>query len=258
MQSFEALLKAKAPGAVSSEIPTPLYFQVYSLLKGLITDGTIPFGQKMPAEEVLAGIFNVSRITAKRSMDELAQEGFIERRRGRGSHVVYQYRAKPVRAPMVGVLEEIERVAGLSEAHVLECVLAAPPMKVREQLAVNEDGAALHLVRVRESEGRKFGYYSSWTAWHAVPENPDVFKTIPRLQYFKERGFEVNYVTQTISATTATAELAKALDVPEGAALLHLVRRSFLREGEQTILKDYLNVYYNPDYFQYEMAMSLS
>ena len=53
--------------------PTPLYHQLFVLLKGLILDGTLLFSQQMPTEEQLAQIFSVSRITAKRAMDELGQ-----------------------------------------------------------------------------------------------------------------------------------------------------------------------------------------
>jgi DNA-binding GntR family transcriptional regulator len=61
----------------------------------------------------------------------------------------------------------------------------------------------------------------------------------------------VNFAKQTIGAAPATPALASALDVPEGTALLRLVRRSFLKDGDQIVLKDHLNIYYNPDYFQY-------
>ena len=258
MPSIDHLLVAKAPGAINPENPTPLYYQVYSLLKDLILDGTITHGQRIPAEEALADVFNVSRITAKRAMDELAQEGLIERRRGRGSHVVYRSKPKPMGAPMVGVLEEIERVASVSEASTLECLLATPPTSIRQEFELDETGEALHLVRVRSRKGQKFGYYASWTAWHQTPADVTVFKTIPRLEYFKERGFKINHVTQTLSATAAPARVAMALNLSEGAPVLLLVRRSYQLEQQSKKLMDHLTVYYNPDHFQYEMTMDIN
>ncbi len=50
----------------------PLYHQLYSVLKAAILDGTIPFDSQMPTEQQLTKTFDVSRITAKRAMDELA------------------------------------------------------------------------------------------------------------------------------------------------------------------------------------------
>ena len=129
--SIEDLLKVKAAGSINANVPTPLYYQLYSLLKSLILDGSIGHSQRLPAEGQLAEMFDVSRITAKRAMDELAQDGLIERRRGRGSHVIFRFKARPVQTPLVGVLEEIERIAALSTAQVLECHVATPPYQIQ-------------------------------------------------------------------------------------------------------------------------------
>jgi DNA-binding FadR family transcriptional regulator len=72
-------------GQISKESPTPLYHQLFSLLKSRILDGTLALGLRLPPEEQLADLFSVSRITAKRAMDDLATEGLVERRRGRGT-----------------------------------------------------------------------------------------------------------------------------------------------------------------------------
>ena len=62
----------------------PLYHQLYSILKEAILNGTIPYDAQMPTEQQLAATFEVSRITAKRAMDELAGEGLFARFRGKG------------------------------------------------------------------------------------------------------------------------------------------------------------------------------
>jgi hypothetical protein len=49
----------------------PLYHQLYSVLRGAILDGTIAYDAQMPTEQQLAATFDVSRITAKRAMDDL-------------------------------------------------------------------------------------------------------------------------------------------------------------------------------------------
>lgn len=44
-------------------------------------------GQQLPTEYELAELFNVSRITSKRALEELEKDGIIRRRRGQGSFV---------------------------------------------------------------------------------------------------------------------------------------------------------------------------
>ena len=237
--------------------PTPLYHQLFVLLKGLILDGTLILSQQMPTEEQLAQIFSVSRITAKRAMDELGNENLVERRRGKGTHVVYEYKPKPVQAPLTGMLQEIETMARNSRAIIHLCDLIQPPQVIRDEFGLSVGETALHLVRVREREGHKFGRYVSWTHGVDIPDDPNIFVNTPRLSYFRQNGLEVTHVTQTLSATEANHETAQALDMQEGRALLSLVRRSYNRVDSEEQLIDYLEVLYNPERFQYAMDLKL-
>jgi GntR family transcriptional regulator len=257
MPDIETLFSQYARQGLSKASPTPLYFQLYDLLKQLILNGTLPRGERMPTEEQLAEAFGVSRITAKRAMDELAAEALVERRRGKGTHVTYQYSPKPVRAPLVGMLQEIESMARNTRAIVLTCEMLHPPQSIRDELGLPAGEMALHLVRVRERDGVKFGYYTSWTRGLEKPRRKAVFEKTPRLTYFREHGLEINHVTQTISATAADTELARALDVPVGSPLLSLTRRSYRREGQREQLLDHMHVLYNPDHFQYKMDLDV-
>lgn len=257
MTSLDTLFSQRVRDGLSKASPEPLYYQLYSLLKGMIVDGTLGFGERMPTEEQLAETFQVSRITAKRAMDELAAEDLVERRRGKGTHITYQYSPKPVKAPLVGMLQEIESMARNSKADILECNMMQPPQELRDELELEVGEPALHLVRVRERDGRKFGYYESWTAGVKMPRKPTVFTRKPRLTWFRENGLEITHVTQTITAVAADGAVAKALGVPVGAPLLSLTRRSYNKDGGAEQLRDYMHVQYVPEHFQYKMDLEL-
>jgi len=257
VNDINTLFSQRSLANLNKESPSPLYFQLYSVLKSLILDGTLPYGQRMPTEEQLANAFAVSRITAKRAMDELAAEELVERRRGKGTHITYRYTPRPVKAPLTGMLEEIESMARNSTAHVLECAMLQPPQDIRTELELAAGQPALHLVRVREREGRRFGYYVSWTAGVKLPRSARTFEKTPRLSYFREHGLELSHVTQTISAVAATADAARELGVAEGSPLLSLIRRSYNKEGERESLRDHLRVLYNPEHFQYKMDLKI-
>lgn len=245
-------------GQVCRSSPTPLYYQLFSLLKDSILDGTLALGLRLPPEEQLADLFKVSRITAKRAMDDLAAEGLVERQRGRGTHVIFQYSPKPVCAPLTGMLQEIERSVSNSSAQILDYGMRVPPRDIREDLRLADGETALHLLRVRERDGMKFGHYSSWTARVDMPADPAIFENTPRLSYYRQQGLEVSHATQTLSAVSADASVADALDVAEGNPLLSLTRRSYQKTGagDEQIL-DFLEVLCNPAHFQCSMDLIL-
>ena len=242
---------------LQQDTPTPLYFRLYTLLKNAILDGTVANGSQMPTEQQLAETFGVSRITAKRAMDELAAEDLVQRRRGKGTHVTYEYKPQPVRAPLVGMLQEIESMARHSDVKVLECKRLHPPGHVREALGLAEKEKALHLLRVRSRDGQPFGYYTSWTSGLSKPVSKRDFAKTPRLAIFRKQGLKITHVTQTISAVAATPELAVHLQTEPGAPLISLIRKSFeMRKGEENLV-DYLHVFYHPDRFQYQMDLQM-
>ncbi|MFI8992209.1 GntR family transcriptional regulator [Streptomyces antimycoticus] len=48
---------------------------------------SLPMGERLPAEGVLCSEYNVSRITLRRAVDELVQDGYLMREHGRGTFV---------------------------------------------------------------------------------------------------------------------------------------------------------------------------
>lgn len=255
---MEELFGRQVQKQLSKASPTPLYHQLYTVLKTMVIDGTLELGARMPTEEQLAELFSVSRITAKRAMDELANENLVQRRRGKGTHVIYRYSPKPVYAPLTGMLQEIESMARNSSAEILDYGMRVPPQSVRNELELADGQTALHLLRVRVRDNLKFGYYTSWTAGVEMPTNPATFENTPRLAYFRANGLEVTHVTQTLSAIAADAAVARALEVTEGSPLLSLTRRSFKTENGIERLMDFLQVLYNPEHFQYSMDLTLT
>lgn len=64
-----------------------LYNQIAEYLKDKIRNSELMPGEKLPTEMKLAEMFNVSRITSKKALEELEKENLIYRRRGSGSFV---------------------------------------------------------------------------------------------------------------------------------------------------------------------------
>ncbi|MDH3621806.1 MAG: GntR family transcriptional regulator [Gammaproteobacteria bacterium] len=233
----------------------PLYHQLYSVLKESILDGTIAFDAQMPTEQQLAATFDVSRITAKRAMDELAGDGLIARFRGKGSHVIYQYKPQPVRAPLVGMLENLVEMGKHSIVRVVSVEKAVPPADIRERLGIGDSDTVHKLVRVRSNEeGEPFAYYVSWTLGISKGFTKSVLEKTPRLDVIRENGIKLTKIEQVLSAEGASGRIAEELGVEPGAALLSIRRQSHNEEG---VVVDVLDCLYNPNRFQYAMVLSI-
>jgi DNA-binding LacI/PurR family transcriptional regulator len=65
----------------------PHYRRIYNFLLEEISTGKLKSGDQVPSEKKLCETFGVSRITAKRTLELLAEQGYISRFPGKGSFV---------------------------------------------------------------------------------------------------------------------------------------------------------------------------
>lgn len=239
----------------SSTDRVPLYHRLYSVLKSAILDGTIPYDARMPTEQQLVTTFQVSRITAKRAMDELAAEKLVARFRGKGSHVTHHYTPKPVRAPLVGMLENLIEMGKHNIVRALTAEIVVPPAEIRKILGLADKGVAHKVVRVNSNEdGEPYAYYLSWTVGITKSYTKHKLENETRLNLLLENNIKLTKVEQVLSAENASRSVAEKLDIEPGSALLSIRRLGYVESGA---VVDVLDGLYNPKRFQYAMVSSL-
>ena len=79
MPSIEGLTDGKAA--------IPLYQQVIDIIKNDINSGTYKAGARIPNEFELAESYKVGRVTVRRAIEELVQQGYLTKQQGRGTFV---------------------------------------------------------------------------------------------------------------------------------------------------------------------------
>ena len=239
-----------------SDTPLPLYHKVYLLLKQRLQAEHYLTSASMPGENALAVEFGVSRLTIRRALDALQQEGLVERVQGRGTF------ATPQRAPA-------SSAASASEIDTLMSHLADMGMHTKVQLlaltterasgalahrlALPEGSEVYRSVRVRSYDGLPFSYLTTY-----VPADIGARITRrdlgskPLLAIFKALGIHVSGAQQTISAVLADPQSAEALDVPIATALLNIRRLVKDAQGRPV---EYLDALYRPDRYEYRSDM---
>ena len=76
----------------------PVYIQIHDQIKSEIEQGIWKIGDRLPSERELAVKFNVSRMTLRQAIQNLADEGILERKIGSGTYVA----RKKVQEKMTG------------------------------------------------------------------------------------------------------------------------------------------------------------
>jgi len=242
---------------MSSTLPLPKYHRVYLVLREQLGDGRFSAG--LPGEFALMQQFGVARVTVRRALEQLAGEGLITRRPGRGTHPVAHdagraARSAPVQTGLTGLLENIVSVSLNTTVKViaLDTIAASEPVAGALGLA---PGERVHkAVRVRSTREGPLSHITTYVpAGVARPFGRRELARKPILLLLEEAGVKVGRAEQSISARLADAEVADQLQVAVGSALL-AVRRVIFDEQDRAV--QWLHGLYRPDRYEYQMQLS--
>lgn len=239
-----------------NSLPLPKYHSVYLVLKERLRDGA--YDERVPGEMELMQEFGVSRVTMRKALETLADEGLIERTAGRGTR-----RLPPTGAGadaladkprFTGLLDNIVAASLKTTVKVIEHEYVPAPEPVAHALQLEPRTEVLRAVRVR---GLKDGPVSHITTW--VPRSRASglgrrqLGRKPMLVLLEESGIEIGRATQTISARQADAVVAPLLQVALGSALLSVTRLVYDSDNRPVL---WLHGLYCPDRYEYTMELS--
>src|SRR6266508_6515370 len=212
-----------------------------------------PAGARLLSEPDLAKQLGVSRATLREAMRTFETQGLTRRRQGAGTFVVGKV---PVIDAGLEVLESIETMA-----RRMNLVVAVSDLNV-EQVAAEQDhakelGVAVgdcltRVRRVMRAETRPVAYLID-----TLPEDVLKITDLPNgfngsvLDFMLERGDDLRISRAAISATNATAEVAKALEIQRGDVLLQFISELYTTEAR---IVDHTVSYFIHGYFNFHVV----
>lgn len=218
--------------AVDRDQAVPLYHQIFLQLREEITSGERAFGSRLPTEQELSAQFGVSRITARRALDELAENNLVERKRRVGTTVIFRSPAKPFQGNIEQALESLLTFGRATKVKLLEVDRVPARAPIDEALEVEPGSEVVRVVRVRWLDDCPIGYFVSFIPAHIGAQMTRAkLKTTPMLTLIEEAGVHIGAAHQTISATLADAALSAVLQVDIGSPILRVSRTVLDTDG---------------------------
>lgn len=211
-----------------------------------------PAGERLPSEPHLAKELGVSRATLREAMRTFETQGLIRRRQGAGTFVVGQF---PVLESGLEVLESLETIARRLNMAVTVSDLQVEKLYADQELA---NGLKLSLAtrlisirRVIRADSRPVAYLVD-----TLPEEFLSPEELPRkfngsvLDFLIARGSPLTVSRAEISATGATADVARALEIQREDVLLKFTSQLYTADGS---IVDYSVSNFIPGYFNFHV-----
>jgi GntR family transcriptional regulator len=223
----------EALGATFETGGVTLHRQLFLVLRDQITRGTREPGSALPSEAALGEQYGVSRITVRRALQDLADQGYVRRRHGRGTFVLERHDVAPP-TPLTTVMDGLRKTQLETTVQIIDVETRRPPERIRVALGLSGDAEALYLLRVRHDKVDDVPLMIS-EAWLspglARQVTRDALQRQPLFEVLAAAGIAMGRVTQEITAEMADPSRAQLLGTAIGAALLRINRTVYGRDG---------------------------
>jgi GntR family transcriptional regulator len=250
----EATAITPAPDAVlDRDHATPLYHQLFVQLRGEILSGVRPHDSALPTEHELAAQHGVSRITARRALDELAAHGLVQRKRRVGTTVSFRNPQQPIEADIRQTLDSLITFGRKTEVALIDWGELEATGAVADFFALAPGQPISRVARVRLLDGEPLGYTVGYmpTGVGRTLSAAELNAT-PTLSLFQQKGLNIGHGAQIITAAAADPALAQRLAVEPQSPLL-IIRRELFDTAGKPLLLTY--AHYRADRYQIRLDL---
>ncbi len=210
---------------MSENLNKPLYSRIQEYLADLILSGKLKPESKIQSEREFSEDLGVSRMTVRKALTELVNEGLLERKHGSGTYV-----AKPKityeSVEMLDYLQAMQQRNIATASQLLEFSEMVASLRLAEILEIEIGAPIYHLVLLRFANRVPVILERSFFPCSCCPKmeewNFEKTSTIDLLT--SVYGLKLDRISQSVEAVGANETVAQQLRVEEGFPLLMLSR----------------------------------
>jgi len=232
--------------------PVPLYYQLKEIFRSWIISGEFGENGRFPSESELQERFGVSRMTVRRALSELVNEGFLIREQGRGSFVV-RPRVQDQLRRLTSFTEDMQLRGLATESRILDFRLVHDE-EVARKMEIPQDEELVQLRRLRLVEGEAIAIQNAFIRHRFCPGilergllEGSLYKTLE-----ESYGLRLGRAIQTVEAKPADEYEARLLALEIGQPVLVLERLTFLADGNPI---EYVRSIYHGDRYRFTVEL---
>jgi GntR family transcriptional regulator len=210
------------------------YREIAGDLRGRIDAGEFGGGKVLPSEADLSEAYSASRVTIRRALEVLRDEGIVDARQGFGWFV--QSDLLRQRLGRLSTIEGQLAASGITaERQILDFAFVAAEPRVQRVLGTSQ---VLRVRRLNLADGEPFARV---TVWCPASLGDRLSRAdVERSPFYELIGVELGGAVQSIGAAAATAHDAELLGVPPGSPVLRCERITSSMSGQPVLVSEHV------------------
>ncbi len=239
---------------INKKSPLPLYYQLKESILNAVKTKEFEVGDRLPSERELAEYHNISRMTVKKAVDILVDNGYLIRKQGSGTFVS-DYQQSYSISPLLSFTKEMEK-KGLNYTTRILSFNKTKEKKIAAKMNLDPETALFRLERLRLIENKPFLLENTYLAVDYFRdlkkdelENNSLFKIIEN-----KYNIQLSNAEAEVEAVILDAGIADKMQVQEG--MLGLYFEQFSKNENAEII-EYTSAYYRNDNYKFKFTFNL-
>ncbi|MDE5937639.1 MAG: GntR family transcriptional regulator [Lachnospiraceae bacterium] len=238
-----------------SDRSLPKYAVIEQDFAAKIESGELPGGSELPSESDLMALYQVSRVTVRRAIDELYHHGYIEKMQGKRTRVKGHVPLQEL-SSAYSYTEEIIRHGMTPSRRIISSELRICTPAESELLLLPKADPVFHMDRIYYADGLPLCFTQTTLPYR-------IFQDIESCD-FKEQSLyhvlETHYgitITSTslkLKAVSSPGNVAKYLEVSDNTPLLHSTGLTYGNCHGEEIPIEIFTSYYLTTRFEYTLV----
>lgn len=208
----------------------PRYVQLRKRLSDGVEQGILEPGSALPPEREIATLTDLSRVTVRKAIHALAEDGVIVQKQGYGSFIASQpQQIEQSLSRLTSFSDDMSRRGMVSTSRWLERGIFMPSPDEVIALALTQDASVSRIARLRLANDKPMAIERATLPTTILPDPTLVMTSLYAV--LDDAGLHPVRALQKISAINLGHEDAALLDIDAGTAGLKIERMSYLADG---------------------------
>ncbi|MEP5728608.1 MAG: GntR family transcriptional regulator [Sulfitobacter sp.] len=208
----------------------PRYVQLRKRINEGVDQGFLKAGSSLPPEREIATITEMSRVTVRKAIQALAEDGIIVQKQGSGSFIASDApQLEQSLSRLTSFSEDMSRRGMVTSSVWLERGVFRPSSEEIAALGLASGASVSRIARLRTADDKPVAIERASLSVELLP-NPLLIQT-SLYEVLEKSGLRPVRAVQKISAINLEEDNADLLDVAAGIAGLRIERISYLADG---------------------------
>lgn len=130
----------------------PMYRQLSNIIRTNVENGVYEANQKIPTEMELSKKYNVSRVTVRKALEELVEDGILLRKQGKGTFIS-EKKTTNTNYPQTSFADACLMSGKKPTTRLLSYSMEVPTKKIADFFGIEQTEMVIKIRRIRMADG---------------------------------------------------------------------------------------------------------